>query len=184
MTTACTPWHTREGFTSPWNHDPGAREQLAFPESVRRFRHPHGLRGLRGRSPRDEQRVRDGQGDRVALRVRLFPETELPAGEYVPAAAIETHLRGLHRRYPAEVLATYQAIPGGRETTRGMPGPEVAYHGSARSGSCSSIVAAQAAMLAVQRATTASIAHPFVDPRTHESRPKPPSRVMRFGTPR
>jgi hypothetical protein len=28
-------WHTRQWFTSPWNHDPDARSQLPFPESVR-----------------------------------------------------------------------------------------------------------------------------------------------------
>jgi isopropylmalate/homocitrate/citramalate synthase len=28
-------WHTKEWFTSPWNHEAGAREQLQFPESIR-----------------------------------------------------------------------------------------------------------------------------------------------------
>ncbi len=34
-TTALTPWRTRQWFTSPWNHDPESRRDLAFPASVR-----------------------------------------------------------------------------------------------------------------------------------------------------
>lgn len=34
-TSPLKPWHTREWFTSPWNHDPVTRQELAFPASVR-----------------------------------------------------------------------------------------------------------------------------------------------------
>jgi hypothetical protein len=74
--------------------------------------------------------VAQRQDERVALRVRTFPEGPLAEGEYVPASALEDHLRSLRRRYPAPVLAAYRTSPSGRELTRGMPGPEFAYHGS------------------------------------------------------
>jgi phage terminase large subunit-like protein len=70
------------------------------------------------------------QGERVALRVRSFPDEPLPEGEYLPASGIEDHLRGLRRRYPAEVAEVYRTSPSGRELIRGRPGPEFAYHGS------------------------------------------------------
>lgn len=79
------------------------------------------------------------QEDRVALRVRMFPQGPLAEGEYVPASALEDHLRNLRRRYPAPVVAAYRTSPGGRERTRAMPGPEFAYHGSFFEGSAQTL---------------------------------------------
>lgn len=83
--------------------------------------------------------VAQRQGERVALRVRTFPQDPLPDGEYVPAAALEAHLRNLQQRYPAPVVAAYQTRPGGREFARGMPGPEFGYHGSFFEGSAQTL---------------------------------------------
>ncbi len=82
--------------------------------------------------------VAQRQGERV-LRVRSFPEEPLPEGEYLPAAVLEGHLRDLRRRYPAPVVATYRTSPTGPERTRGMPGPEFAYHGSFFEGSAQTL---------------------------------------------
>lgn len=80
--------------------------------------------------------VAQRQGERVALRVRIFESAGVAdVVEYVAAGDVEDHLRSLHRRYPAPVVATYRSTPGGREQTRGMPGPEFAYHGSFFEGS-------------------------------------------------
>lgn len=66
------------------------------------------------------------QGERVVLRLRTFAAVE---GEYVAAAAIEKHVRDLHVRYPARVIAEV-TIRGGRTTKRASPGPEVVCHGA------------------------------------------------------
>jgi hypothetical protein len=52
------------------------------------------------------------EGERVVVSMRTFGA---PEGEYVQAAAIERHLRDLHARYPARVIASlpsYWTDPG------------------------------------------------------------------------
>ena len=89
------------------------------------------------------------QGERVALRVRSFPDGPLDEGEYLPANALEDHLRDLRRRYPAQVLATYRTTTGGKELTIGRPGPEFAYHGSFFEGSAQTLRAERLVMIDV-----------------------------------
>jgi hypothetical protein len=66
------------------------------------------------------------QGERVVLAMRTFGA---PEGEYVGAASIERHLRDLHARYPARVIAEV-TIRSGRTVRRALPGPEVVCHGA------------------------------------------------------
>jgi phage terminase large subunit-like protein len=70
------------------------------------------------------------QDDRVALRVRTFPDVALPDGEYVDAEEIEEHVRSLHARYRAPVTAEVTYHPGGPIHRRRRPGPEVLHHGA------------------------------------------------------
>jgi len=79
------------------------------------------------------------QGERMALRVRTFPETALPGDEYLPLAEVEEHVRTLQRRYPARVSAAHRPGTATREYQRPMPGPEVAYHGSFFEGSAQTL---------------------------------------------
>jgi phage terminase large subunit-like protein len=66
------------------------------------------------------------QGERVVVSVRTFAA---PEGEYVAASAIERHLRDLHARYPARVIAEV-TIRSGKTVRRAMAGPEVVCHGA------------------------------------------------------
>lgn len=75
------------------------------------------------------------QGEEIALRVRSFPGAPLPEGELVPVDDVELYLRGLHRRYPADVLAAWRHSPTSREVKGPKPGPEIVYHGSFFEGS-------------------------------------------------
>ena len=70
------------------------------------------------------------QGERVALRVRAFPDVPLPEGEYVEADIIEDHIRSLHARYRAPVSAEVIYRPGGPVHHRRRPGPEFLHHGA------------------------------------------------------
>lgn len=74
------------------------------------------------------------QGDRLVLRVRSFPEGPLPEGELVDVADLEAYLRGLRRRYPAEVFGV-RRWGAGRERPVVVVGPEVVYHGAFFEGS-------------------------------------------------
>jgi phage terminase large subunit-like protein len=66
------------------------------------------------------------QGERVVVSMRTFAAAE---GEYVQAAAIERHLRDLHARYPARVIADV-TVRSGKTLRRAQPGPEVVCHGA------------------------------------------------------
>ena len=60
------------------------------------------------------------QGERVVVSMRTFAA---PEGEYVAAAAIERHLRDLHARYPARVIAEVTVRAAGRTERALDPGP-------------------------------------------------------------
>ncbi len=66
------------------------------------------------------------QGDELALRVTTFPQRTLPEGEILDVADLEAYLRGLRRRYPADVAA----IRPGHRNPVPMAGPEIVYHGA------------------------------------------------------
>lgn len=74
--------------------------------------------------------VAQRQGDKVALRVRCFPESRLAEGEYVEAEPIEAYVAGLRERYPAPVTAEVTYSDGGRVHRMGRTGPEVLHHGA------------------------------------------------------
>ncbi len=54
------------------------------------------------------------QGDKIMLRVRTFPEHRPAEDEYVDAGSIEEHIQGLHKRYPAHVVAEVVYHVGGQ----------------------------------------------------------------------
>jgi phage terminase large subunit-like protein len=70
------------------------------------------------------------QGDKVALRVRSFPDHPLAEGDYVEAAPIEAHILKLRERYPAPVTAEVTYQQGGRVHRLPRHGPEVLHHGA------------------------------------------------------
>lgn len=87
------------------------------------------------------------QGEGVALRVAHFPETPLPASDFLDVAVVESHLEQLRRSFPARVLAPRRLKPGGPERILPIAGPEMIYTGSFFEGSAQRLRAAGAAMV-------------------------------------
>lgn len=64
--------------------------------------------------------------ERLALRVLTFPREKLRDGAIVDVDELEQYLRGLRRRYPAEIVG----VRPGHRAPVAVRGPEIVYHGA------------------------------------------------------